>query len=367
MKEIITKEEIEFYYNKLIEKKTKNSHLSFLKKTKNEVKISEFTSLCPIGSDGLTTKIVENKKKSIMFSEIHRTLNQVEKFDENIPRYIPISYKIIEKGENPNKRVICIPSLRDQIVLEFLHNKLKSSQIIESNYFKNNSVKNILIRIKKELEGEYYYVIRTDIKKYFDNINLIKLKDQLLSKLNCLDLKTINLIFKFLKNEKSINQYKGIPTGISISSILSEFYLKDLNKNLDNDNLKMYRYADDILIFVKSKEINPSTILTQLDFNLKQLCLERSPEKTKTIKVNESFQFLGVTISRNCFLLDEQKTINWKEKINKSLKKEFHFHELSKVIDKNYILPKNQEIIKNFEKNNILVKHMNFIKKLNIR
>ena len=361
----VTEEEIISSYNKIIEKKSYQSHLGFFKKHLPNINLSKYTSLCSIGSDGLTTATLEKKNKSILFRELYRLLNQNEELDINCPRLNPQKYKIIEKGEANKKRIICIPSLRDQIVLKILFDKISTSAIIERGYFKKNSVKSLIIQINNELKSNYNRIIRTDIKEFFNSINTDILKQQLINVENNIDKKTINLLLKFINNQKSKHLYNGIPTGISISSILSEFYIKSINSHFKNENLKLFRYADDILLIIKSETIDPKDVLNSLDLKLESLHLERSKEKTQIINNTDSFDYIGVTFNKNGVSIDNNKVDKWKEKINHCIKKEFENQEIINLLDSNYIKPKNQNIINKTKKENILFNHLELIKKLN--
>ena len=55
-------------------------------------------------------------------------------------------------------------------------------------------------------------------------------------------------------NNEIIEEEKGIMAGVPISSFLANYYLKDLDKYFYDNKIIYSRYADDIIIFTKTKE-----------------------------------------------------------------------------------------------------------------
>lgn len=107
------------------------------------------------------------------------------------------------------------------------------------------------------LNDRYEWVV--DIEQYFDKVNHDKLIQILREQVN--DSTTLNLIRKYLKAgvmEKGLEKaaVTGVPQGGPLSAVCSNVYLDKLDKELEDRGLRFIRYADDVLIFMKSETID---------------------------------------------------------------------------------------------------------------
>lgn len=165
-------------------------------------------------------------------------------------------------------------------------------------------IKNILS------EKQSFYVLKTDIKKFYESIN----KKAILENLNQSSLLSFDT--KYLLNTlfsiEEIQNSQGIPRGLCISASLAEYYMKKFDHQIISLDGVFYfaRYVDDIIIFsineIDIKKDLAPILPDGLSFNL---------NKTQCIntKKNFSFQFLGYQFSR--------KNINDKLRVSISPKK----------------------------------------------
>lgn len=129
--------------------------------------------------------------------------------------------------------------------------------LIDNNYsFRKGKGTIDVIRKGIELiEEGHEYIVEIDIKKYFENID-----HGLLSKIlfDVLDDKVlISLIMKYQscliqKDGNVKKKNKGLITGSSISPVISNLYLMDLDKQYIKYNY--IRYCDNIYIFITNKD-----------------------------------------------------------------------------------------------------------------
>ncbi|PRX55269.1 antiviral reverse transcriptase Drt3a [Flagellimonas meridianipacifica] len=152
-------------------------------------------------------------------------------------------------------------------VQNFFISKKIQDNIKETYNVKQSSRYAILSELLNLLEDNFpKYVIRTDIKSFYESIPQKKLLD----KINhdyLLSIKTkkfISQIFTSYNNltgQTDPETAKGVPRGVGISAYLSELFMRSVdNKIRELDDLVYYaRYVDDIVaIFVpKSKKIEP--------------------------------------------------------------------------------------------------------------
>lgn len=203
---------------------------------------------------------------------------------------------------NGKKRPLGIPTVVDRVIQQAIAQQLS---IIYEPLFSNNSYGFRLNRsahdaIEKTLnlinEG-YDWIIDLDIEKYFDTVNHDKLISILREEVN--DRVTLHLIRQFLKAgimEDGLvsSSIKGVPQGGPLSPVLSNIYLDKFDKELETRGLHFTRYADDVVILVRS-ELSANRVMKSVTAWLeKKLFLKVSAIKTKVVRPNKS-NFLGFT------------------------------------------------------------------------
>lgn len=104
------------------------------------------------------------------------------------------------------------------------------------------------------IEKGYEYIVEIDIKKYFENIDHVLLSKMLFDIID--DKVLISLIMKYQncliqKDGKIKRKNKGLITGSSISPVISNLYLMDLDRQYLEYNY--IRYCDNIYIFINNK------------------------------------------------------------------------------------------------------------------
>ena len=98
-----------------------------------------------------------------------------------------------------------------------------------------------------------------------------------------------------MEEGKVLDIESGTPQGGVISPLLANIYLNEMDWELDLHGIRFVRYADDFLIFAKTKEEIQKAIGITKD-KLKELGLEISEGKTKVVNFpKDNFDFLGFT------------------------------------------------------------------------
>ncbi len=90
----------------------------------------------------------------------------------------------------------------------------------------------------------------------------------------------------------------GVPQGGNLSPILSNIMLNELDKELESRGHRFVRYADDLLIFCKSRKSAERTLMNILPFIEKKLFLRVNREKT-VIDEARRVKFLGFSFYSN--------------------------------------------------------------------
>ncbi|MCD9475008.1 MULTISPECIES: reverse transcriptase domain-containing protein [Photobacterium] len=252
---------------------------------------------------------IDGKKADIKFDINYEVNIIINKINNNTYTFSRYKEKLISKGSGKNPRVISIPTVRDRIVLKALHLVLKD---LYPECAKTLIPQLMLEDISQQVKNERFRsYIKIDIKNFYPSIN----HDILLSKIkNKIRKKTLrSLLIKAITNKTGNNKPdSGVPQGLSISNILAEIYLKDVDATLNNKGFKYYRYVDDVLIF--SNEINPKKTLDDIIVLFDKIDLECHDynligSKTKYSRLTGTLDFLGYEIT-NRKLTVKKEAIN---------------------------------------------------------
>jgi retron-type reverse transcriptase len=145
-------------------------------------------------------------------------------------------------------------------------------------------------RSRQFYNSEYEYVVATDISGYFENINLIELRNKLINYIDRNDNESrevINFLYQYLLFNWSSGRVEnfGLPQGPSASSFLGDIYLDNVDREMEIE--KGYiRYMDDIRIFCKTKT-DAKLALIKIIKSLRKYKLNINAKKTRILIKNE--------------------------------------------------------------------------------
>ncbi|MBU1198779.1 MAG: reverse transcriptase/maturase family protein [Nanoarchaeota archaeon] len=164
------------------------------------------------------------------------------------------------------------------------------------------------------------FVLKADIKHYFDNVDhdiLIKIISNKIQ-----DKRVLFLIKTILKNHKIKQKGKGMPLGNLTSQFFANVYLNELDYYIKHTlRIKHYlRYVDDFVILHKSEEKLAGYKEKINSFLKKEIDLELHPEKSNIISTYQGTTFLGLRIFSHYKLLKKNNIRKFKNKFTRICK-----------------------------------------------
>lgn len=111
------------------------------------------------------------------------------------------------------------------------------------------------LKLLEYLNEGYIWIVDIDLEKFFDNVP----QDKLMSYVHeIIKDRNVELLRKYLKagilNGNKLEKSEiGLPQGGNISPLLSGIMLTKLDRELESRGLKFVRYADDVVIAVRSE------------------------------------------------------------------------------------------------------------------
>ena len=143
----------------------------------------------------------------------------------------------------------------------------------------------------KRIWGEYY-ILKMDVRKYFENIN----KD-ILYKIICkkvIDKKLLWLLKEIIYSNEG---NKGLPIGNYTSQMFANIYLNEVDQYIKHNlHCKYYfRYMDDSIILIQTKQ-QAKQVLSKIQIFLKDKLQLELNKKTQIFKNKQGINFCGYKI-----------------------------------------------------------------------
>jgi RNA-directed DNA polymerase len=205
-----------------------------------------------------------------------------------------------EKGK---KRALGIPTVVDRVIQQAIAQIL--SPVYEKQFSPNSygfrpgrNAHQALNKCRSYITDGYKYAVDMDLEKFFDTVNQSKLIEVLSRTVK--DGRVISLIHKYLNAGVVIcNKFEetrlGVPQGGPLSPLLSNVMLNELDKELEKRGHRFVRYADDMVIFCKSKRSADRTLANIVPYIENKLFLKINREKTVTAYIS-GIKFLGYSL-----------------------------------------------------------------------
>ena len=232
--------------------------------------------------------------------------------------YMPMPVRQKEVGKpGGGIRLLGIPTVLDRVIQQAV------AQVLTEIWDYTFSETSFGFRPKRSQHGairqyrEYVrsglrYVVDIDLSKFFDRVNHDRLMARLATRIK--DKRVLRFIRSCLTSGVMIGGLEqptkeGTPQGSPLSPLLSNIVLDELDKELEKRSLCFVRYADDCVIFVRSKRAANRVMEGISSFIEKKLRLKVNREKSAIGRPWER-KYLGFCVTNS--RANPKIRIHWK-------------------------------------------------------
>jgi RNA-directed DNA polymerase len=253
------------------------------------------------GIDGVTFEAIEAQGVDALLEQIR------DELAERTYQPLPARKQEIPKDGGNKVRVLSIPAIRDRVVQGAL--KLILEPVFEADfqpgsfgYRPKRTAHDAISRVAEAIVQRKTRVLDLDLRAYFDNVRHDRLLEKVAQRVNDPD------IMHLLKIMLKASGKKGVPQGGVISPLLSNLYLNEVDKMLEQarestrDGKYTYveyaRFADDMVVLINAHQRHDwliGAVTKRLREEFAKLQVEINDEKSRTVDLErgESFGFLG--------------------------------------------------------------------------
>lgn len=169
------------------------------------------------------------------------------------------------------------------------------------------SAHDALRQARVDIEAGYRNAVDLDLAKFFDNVDHDILTARVARKGS--DKRLLALIGKYLRAGARIDDQLqpselGTPQGGPLSPLLANILLDDLDKELERRKHRFARYADDLMVLVKSERAGQRVKASRTTYLDRHLKLPINEKKSQVAKI-EQCAFLGFTF--------REKKLRWSD------------------------------------------------------
>ena len=233
--------------------------------------------------------------------------------------FSPLRPVAIPKKNSADYRPLLIPTVADRVVQRAILNVISPSLLPHvssknSHAFQRSAgVRSAVMQLKEAIKSGAKVIVFVDVIDFFSSIDAERLfidlnsclsdttLDHLLRRLQQWEIKDLPAI-PYQKRRCFPMAGKGVPQGSALSPLLSNFYLRDLDRESLQLGMTVIRYADDVAIACKSQEEALSAFewLRQRTAALGLTVHDLNSKKSRIVEVDDprGLEYLGFHMSQ---------------------------------------------------------------------
>ena len=204
---------------------------------------------------------------------------------------------------NGGERKLGIPTVLDRLIQQALHQVL--SPIFEPTFSEHSygfrpgrNAHQAVRAAQRHVLGDHGWVVDLDLESFFDRVNHDLLMRRVGEKVA--DRRVLKLIRRYLKAGMMVDglqspRREGTPQGGPLSPLLSNVLLTGLDRELQRRGHRFVRYADDVVIHVRSKRAGQRVLASVTRYVETALKLRVSETKSAVARPSQR-TFLGYRI-----------------------------------------------------------------------
>ena len=222
------------------------------------------------------------------------------------------------------ERALGIPTVVDRVIQQAIAQvmtPLFDPEFSASSYgFRpQRSAHGALKQVKADIKAGYRIAVDLDLAKFFDNVDHDILMARVARRIS--DKRLLALIGRYLRAGVLINDSLqpselGTPQGGPLSPLLANILLDDLDRELEGRGHRFVRYADDLLVLVKSVRAGQRVKASLTAYLDRQLKLPVNEQKSQVAKIDQCV-FLGFTFKRAKLRWSNAALADFKHRIRK--------------------------------------------------
>jgi RNA-directed DNA polymerase len=219
----------------------------------------------------------------------------------------PVRRKAIPKPDG-TQRMLGIPTVLDRVIQQAVLQVLTplfDGDFSPSSfgYRPGRSAHGAVKLVQRQFKQGYQYVVDLDIAKFFDRVHHDVLMARVSRKVH--DKRVLGLIGRYLRAGVMVEGVlhpveMGTPQGGPLSPLLANILLDDLDKELERRGLCFARYADDLVIVVRSRAAGVRVKASVTRWLRRHLRLEVNETKSQVTTASRctflGFAFFGKAI-----------------------------------------------------------------------